>query len=399
MSSPQFNGRSFGVLSLSHLVNDMYTNFLPQLIPFLIAARGYTVFAGATLVTAFTLSSSLLQPFFGYLVDQKGQRWLVYVGTLWMALLLGVTGLIPGYPLLLVISIMAGLGTSAFHPQAMAMVGQVAGDRKGFLLGAFIAAGNLGLAVSPLVLLPLFDYYGYSSTWVVIIPGLLVTLMLYRYAPESEPHIKPAQGLKQALGALKNVSADLYKLMTVVALRSLVHSGLMMLLPLYLMLNRKFSAENTGYLVFATLATGALGGLIGGYISDRYGRKPLIVVSLALSALLFYGFLYTGGALSFILLSLGGMTLLSSFSVTVAAAQEVIPENKALASGLSLGFAIGMGGLAVTPVGKFADIFGVDAAVKLVFSLPLAAALIGLYIREAGQKQSLVNAVPGEVKR
>lgn len=322
MSSPQFNGRFFGVLSLAHLVNDMYTNFLPQLIPFLIAARGYTVFAGATLVTAFTLSSSLLQPFFGYLVDQKGQRWLVYVGTLWMALLLGVTGLIPGYPLLLVISIMAGLGTSAFHPQAMAMVGQVAGDRKGFLLGAFIAAGNLGLAVSPLVLL-----------------------------------------------------------------------------PLYLMLNRKFSAENTGYLVFATLATGALGGLIGGYISDRYGRKPLIVVSLALSALLFYGFLYTGGALSFILLSLGGMTLLSSFSVTVAAAQEVIPENKALASGLSLGFAIGMGGLAVTPVGKFADIFGVDAAVKLVFSLPLAAALIGLYIREAGQKQSLVNAVPGEVKR
>jgi hypothetical protein len=50
-------------------------------------------------------------------------------------------------------------------------------------------------------------------------------------------------------------------------------------------------------------------------------------------------------------------------------------------------------------VGKFADVFGVEAAIKLVFSLPMAAAVLALYIREVGQKQPLVNAVPGEVRR
>lgn len=389
---------TFGVLSLAHMINDMYSNFLPQLIPFLIAARGYSVSAGAALVAAFTITSSLVQPVFGWLVDQKGQRWLIFTGTLWMALLLGITGLIPNYPILLIVSTLAGLGTAAFHPQAMAMVGHVAGNRKGVFLGAFIAVGNAGLALSPLILLPFFDRYGYNATWVAIIPGLLTTLMLWRYAPESLPHNNSAVGVTKALTALKHVSADLYKLMLVVAMRSLVHSGLMMLLPLYL-LNRKFSAESTGYLVFITLAAGSVGGLAGGYISDLYGRKPLIVGSLALATPLFYGFLFTGGTLSFILLALGAMTLLASFSVTVAAAQEAIPENKALASGLSLGFAIGMGGLAVTPVGKFADIFGVKAAVQLIFSLPLAAALVGLLIKEVGLRPLDSGIRPGEVKQ
>lgn len=381
MSSSQVKWGTVGVLSLAHLMNDMCTNFLPQLIPFLIATQGFSVTAGATLVAVFTISSSVVQPLFGYLVDMKGQRWLVFVGTLWMALLLGITGLIPSYPLLLVVAALAGLGTAAFHPQAAAMVGQVSGNSKGFVLAAFIAMGNIGLAISPLALLPLFHHYGTGSTWVIIIPGVLATLFLYWFAPRPELRRNTSPGLDQVFTALKRASAELGKLMLVVAVRSLVHTGTMTLLPLYL-LARKFSPENTGYLMFATLAAGAVGGLIGGYISDRYGRKPLIVYSLALASLFFYGFLYTGGFLSFVLLALGGMALLSSFSVTVAAAQEVIPENKALASGLSLGFAIGMGGLAVSPIGKYADIYGIDAAVHLVFLLPLAAAFIGLFLKK-----------------
>lgn len=368
------------VLFVAHLVNDMYANFLPQFVAIMIAAHSLTVAAGTALVSAFTVSSSLVQPVFGYLVDQKGQRWLVYVGTLWMSILLGITGYISNYGLLLVVSTLAGMGTAAFHPQAAAMVGEASGSRKGFVLASFIAMGNIGLAISPVLLLPLFHRYGTGYTWLVIIPGILVSLLLYWFAPRIKSDGADVPGLGKVVSDLRKASSELVKLMVVVALRSLVHTGLMTLLPMYF-LAEKFSPETTGYLMFATLATGAVGGVIGGYISDRYGRKPLIVGSLILASFFFYGFLYTKGVLSIILLAVGGMALLSSFSVTVVAAQEVIPQNKALASGLSLGFAIGAGGLAVSLIGKYADHFGIYSAIHLIFILPLLAGIIGLLLK------------------
>ena len=78
----------------------------------------------------------------GYLSDQKNQRWMVYVGTLWMAVLLGFVGVIKNYPLLVIIIALAGLGTALFHPQASAMVTAVSGERKGFFQSLFVAAGN-----------------------------------------------------------------------------------------------------------------------------------------------------------------------------------------------------------------------------------------------------------------
>lgn len=90
------------------------------------------------------------------------------------------------------------------------------------------------------------------------------------------------------------------------------------------------SARELG-VISMMLLTGALGGVAGGFISDRWGRKPLIVGSLVLATPLFLGFLATQGALSLVFLALSGAALLSSFSVTTVAAQEAIPEHKAMA--------------------------------------------------------------------
>jgi FSR family fosmidomycin resistance protein-like MFS transporter len=96
-------------------------NFLQSLLPFMVAA-GLGVSKGAFLISAFTITSSLLQPVSGYLVDQRNQRWLVYAGTMWMAVLLGLVGVLKDYSLLIFTVALAGLGTAAFHPQASAML-------------------------------------------------------------------------------------------------------------------------------------------------------------------------------------------------------------------------------------------------------------------------------------
>lgn len=373
---------SIVVLCGAHLINDMYSNFLPQLVAVMIAFQSISMTAGTLLVSIFSVSSSMLQPVFGYVVDQKGQRWMLYIGTLWMSVLLGLTGYITNVPLLFIVSILAGLGTAAFHPQAASVIGRECSgsNHKGVIMSAFFACGNIGLAISPLVFLPLFHNYGIEYTWVAIIPGAAASLVLYKFAPRSNKANENGLKLSQVFSTFKKSSTELVKLMVIVSMRSLVTTGLMTMLPVYF-LSLHYSAAYTGSVVFAILASGAVGGMIGGYFSDRFGRKPLIAGSLILSSVFFYGFMLTDGFLSLVLLVLGGMTVLSSFSVTVLIAQEIIPENKALASGLSLGFAIGIGGLCVSLIGKYAEVYGVHSAVQLLFALPLFAGILGLFLR------------------
>lgn len=370
------------ILFFAHMMNDMYSNFLPQLTAVLILGDKLSVSTGTLVIALFTISSSIAQPVFGYLIDQRGQRWFVHVGTLWMAVLLSMTGYVSNVTLLMLIAAAAGMGTAAFHPQAASMVGMSSKHNKGLVMSAFIAMGNLGLALSPMLLLPLFRNYGVEYSWVAIFPGLLAATLLYFYAPRVDPPPKQnSPDLGQLLKSIGNSSnSELFKLIVIVVLRSTVHTGLMTLLPVYF-LSRNYSAQFTGSLIFAALTAGSVGGIIGGYISDRFGRKPLVFFSMTLASASFYGFFALSGAASLILLCVGTMALLASFSVTVILAQELIPENTALASGLSMGFAVGIGGLGVSIIGRYADHFGIEAAVQLLFLVPFAAAVLSLFLK------------------
>ncbi len=364
-------------LSIAHLFNDWYMNFIQTLLPFMVAA-GLGVSKGAFLISAFTITSSLLQPVSGYLVDQKNQRWMVYAGTLWMAVLLSLTGLLKNYSLLVLTVALAGLGTAAFHPQASSMVSAVSGDRKGFYQSIFVAAGNVGWALTPLMVVPITQKYGLGLTPVFVLPGVLVAALLWFTAPKVQAMQKSAA--PPLWPVLRSSWAELTKVVLVVACRSLAYFGLVSFLPLYLQ-HENISLLVGSRLLFLMLFAGALGGLLGGYLSDLIGRKTVIVGSLAAASPLFYLFLYTNGFLSYLLLALAGACLLASFSVTIVVAQEVISKNAAMASGLMLGFGIGIGGLGVGLVGLLAEHMSIVYAIHFLIWLPLLAGLLGLSLK------------------
>ncbi|MDI6880157.1 MAG: MFS transporter, partial [Desulfitobacteriaceae bacterium] len=275
---------------------------------------------------------------------------------------------------------LAGLGTATFHPQASTMVNVLSGERKAVLLSAFVAFGNFGFALGPLLLVPLFQAYGLHATLVTVIPGVLVAILLLLFAPRNDVLTGNAPALSAVVNSLKLAARELVALLGVIAIRSLAYTGMLTLLPLYLK-SQNLSNIAASHLVTIMLFAGAFGGILGGFISDFYGRKRLIVGSLVLSTPLFFAFLNTQGTLSTIFLALAGATLLSSFSVTVVAAQEAIPENKALAAGLTMGFAGGLGGIAVIFLGRIGDIWGLSTAISVIFCLPILAGLLGLLMK------------------
>lgn len=252
-----------GVLSLAHVFNDMYSNYLPQMLPFLVVLMpDFTATRAAVLVSAFIISSSLVQPLFGYFLDRQGKRWLVHVGTLWMATMLSLTGVVHNYRLMVVLAALAGLGTAAFHPQASTMVNVLSGDRKAVLLSVFVAFGNFGFALGPLLLVPLFQTYGLRASIVTVIPGIFVALLLFFFAPRDNVFVGAAPAFAEVWCSLKSAAQELLAIIGVIAIRSLAYTGMLTMLPLY------FKSENlsniaASHLVALMLAEGAVGGVFG----------------------------------------------------------------------------------------------------------------------------------------
>ena len=353
-------------ISFAHALNDWYSNFLQTLLPFFVAA-GFSISKSAVLVSAFTISSSILQPVFAYLVDKKNKRWMVYVGTVWMGTLLSLIGLVNNYTLMFIMVALAGFGTAAFHPQASAMVTSISGNKKGLYQSIFVTAGNIGLAFTPLILVPFVREFGLKITPLFIIPALLVGIILKINSPKMK--FNKEASTHSTLEALKQNWKSLTKIVITVSMRSLAFFGLISFLPLYLQ-GKNISITVSSHLLFIMLFSGAIGGLIGGHLSDKLGRKPVIAYSLILTTPFLCGFILTEGILSVMFLSLAGMTLLSSFSVTVVTAQEILTKNQAMASGLMLGFGIGIGGLGVSLIGLFAQYVGLNYAIYLLIALP-----------------------------
>lgn len=354
-------------------------NYIQTLLPFMVAA-GLSISKGAFLIAAFTVTSSLLQPAFGYLVDQKNQRWMVYTGTLWTAVLLSLVGVLQTYPLLVLMVSLAGMGTAAFHPQASAMIDSISGNRKGFFQSVFMAAGNIGWALTPLMVVPFIQTYGLSLTPLFVLPGVLVAALVWFTAPGVTPDTVKKEAPPPLWPTLRAVWPDLLRVMLVITCRSMAYFGLVSFLPLYLQHNN-VSLLTSSRLLFLMLFSGALGGLLGGYLSDLFGRKTVIVGSLCLAGPLFYLFLNTHGFFSYLLLALAGGCLMASFSVTVVTAQEIISKNAAMAAGLMLGFGVGIGGLGVGLIGLLAESMGIVHTIHWLIWLPLLAGLFGLGLK------------------
>jgi len=380
MQTAEKRSRAGRVIALSagHLVNDMYMNQLQVMIPFLVLA-GISLSRGAFLVSLFTITSSLVQPVFGYYSDRKSNAWMIYTGTLWMAVLLGFIGIAPNYRLMMLIAILAGLGTAAFHPQASALVATCTQTRKTFVQAIFIASGNVGWALTPLLAVPLMNRFGVSASLLFMVPGIIISIILWRYS-RNLPVVDGRKRTADFFPLLKLHFPELFKIMGIVALRSLTYFSFISFLPIYL--HQKGMSLTTGSrLIFLMLFTGSIGGLAGGFMADRYGRRLIAIVSLCVASPLFVMFLLTSGLTSIVFLALAGAFLLATFSVTVTLAHNVIKNNAGMASGLMLGFGTGIGGLGVGLMGLLAEHVGVKIVIDILVWLPLLAGLLSFRLK------------------
>jgi FSR family fosmidomycin resistance protein-like MFS transporter len=375
--------REITQLTLAHMINDIYAPVLMALQPLLITTLGYTYFQAALLPVMHSLISSLLQPVFGRLADKKGLRVSVGISILLSGCGIAALGFVSDhYLVMLGFVAISALGHATFHPGALCKVDAIAsGGSRGRLTSFFVVGGNLGQALGPIIGGIVITAGGIPAVSWLIIPAIVGAVILF---------IRPIPDTHPAMAAQKSTEKENWNPVILLfagsTLRAWVTFGAMTFIPTFLVLAGYPLLEAT-MLVSAMLVAGVAGQITGGILSDRVGRKPVVVITTFASIPAFTAILFTHGIFLIISLLAFGFLLWASFAVTIAMAHELVPTQIGLISGLFLGIAMGAGGVGVSVSGVIADHFGLWQTLAM-FPVILAAAAISFalvgYPRKTG---------------
>jgi len=345
------------LLAVGHTVNDMYSNLLAGLLPLLILAFGLSYMLAGLAALVFNVFSSVLQPFLGRWFDRTRASWLLEIGLALNCVCMSFVGIAPNYVILLFLLGTAGVGTASFHPPAFSTVVSAGSSRKGQAMGLFIAGGNTGFFLGPIVAGLILTAYGLHGTLLLLPIGLIASVILLRARVTAGAPTTNLEATNQPTTNKRLIAL----LASITACRSTTITVAETFLPVY------FVARGEPLVIATALASlwlgiGVIGQFAGGYVSDRIGRFPVVASSLLIGGPLFLAFLITSGLTSIIFLTLAGAVLYASWTVIVVMASEAAPQNVGTVSGLMLGLAVGIGGFAALGFGALADQIGLQSA-------------------------------------
>jgi FSR family fosmidomycin resistance protein-like MFS transporter len=264
----------------------------------------------------------------------------------------------------------AGIGMAAFHPQAASNATARLTTHRAQAMAIFICSGTAGFALGP----ALFSYslaaLGLHGSWVVAIPGILLTAVMLALLPA--PIAQKRRNTLNLL-ALQTVWKPMTILFFLVFTRSIVQVTFVQFLPLYLQTQRGFSLSAAGYALAAFMTAATLGGLAGGTLADRFGGRRIIILSAFATVPVLCCFVLGTGVLSLVALIAGGAILALTNPVNIIMAQRLAPAQAGTVSALMMGFAWGTAGLIFIPLtGKIADHYSLQTAFAALVCMPLA---------------------------
>jgi FSR family fosmidomycin resistance protein-like MFS transporter len=373
-------------LAAGHLGTDFANGALPALLPFLTERYSLSYTLAATLMLASAASSSLVQPVFGLWSDRRGAVWLLPGGVALAGIGIALAADAPSYWLVLVCVVVSGLGVAAYHPEGSKFAAYASGAKRASGMSAFSIGGNVGFALGPIVATPLVLWLGLRGGLLLAVPTLAIAVGLFLLLPFLRT-FEPDRSRRSAEGARDQPYA-LTLLLVVIGFRSLAWWGLLTFVPLW-EVSLGHTASYGNRLLSLMLLVGGIGTVVVGPAADRFGRRPVLVLSLVAAAPLIFVFVAVGGVVGAVALALTGVSVVGTFGLTMVMAQEYLPRHIGMASGLSIGFSIGLGGVAAVALGAVADAIDLRTALYVCAAAPLAGLALTLLLPSTRTRRRL----------
>jgi FSR family fosmidomycin resistance protein-like MFS transporter len=370
----EVNKKVIKTLSLGHFITDAYSGFLNPIMPFIAAKIGISMAIATVLISISNLTSSLSQPFFGYIADKWQRRFFIFWGMLMASIFLSFIGIAHNIYTLIICLLLGHMGVAFFHPQATSIVSnysQINSNSKD--MSIFIAMGTFGFSLGPAISSGITQLLGLEKLPYVCVIGIITAFILLKNTPKLiNLHIeKPNVSIIQAI---KKIFTNKPVLILVIAsiVKSFVVSSFQIILPFYWK-SIGYRVSTIGIILLCFMLAGALGVVSSPYFERKIGVKNVFYLSLI--PIIFLGFIFylnngTGffGFLSFILI---GYVSFLAVPVNMSLAQKLMPEFKSMISGFIGGFSWGVIGLILPLISLIAEEIGIMKILLIMTFIPL----------------------------
>lgn len=390
--------RAISLLAFGHLADDVNQSFLPALLPLLVIQRHLTYEAAAALVLAQAISSSVVQPAIGFIADKYPMPWIAGLGLLLAGFGIAGIGFMPSYTLIFVCALISGLGVAMFHPEAARFANLVAGTRKSSGMRWFAVGGNLGFAIGPIFATVAVATYGIAGTFFAAVPVTLMAALLLRETTRFRTFL-PKQNTSHAHVPLPDDWSAFARLTALIAVRSTAYIGLVSFIPLYLVGVVHGPPWIANMVLTTFLLAGIVGTIIGGSLADTYGRRKVIAVSMIASffcMLLFAGTTNAPGPLSLIAAFVTaiplGFAVLGSQAASIVLGQEYLPNRLGVASGVTLGLGVSVGGMFTPLLGRIADVWGLHASLLAIAAVTAVSVVVAITLPNPEKRRAKLLA-------
>ncbi|MEO2077314.1 MAG: MFS transporter [Bacillus sp. (in: firmicutes)] len=367
------------IIGLCHLLNDAIQAVVPAMFPILEKSMGLSFTQLGIIAFSLNMVSSVMQPVVGFLTDKKPMPYALPIGLSFTLLGILALGFASNFAWIVLSVVLIGLGSAVFHPEGSRVAYMAAGNRRGLAQSIYQVGGNTGQALAPvitaLILVPLGQI---GASWFTLVAALAVILLIYiagwynqRLSHSPKPAKAKNTSVDKKVGLSKEVKRTIVFILLLIFARTWYTSGMTNFYTFYAIKEYEFTIKQSQLFLFAFLVSGAIGTFFGGPLADRFGKKQIIAFSMLATIPFSILIPYVSPTMAFIFLIITGFILMTSFSVTVVYAQELVPGKIGTMSGLTVGLAFGMGAIGSVGLGYIADWIGLQSMITWLGLLPL----------------------------
>ena len=364
------------LISAGHGLTHWYTATFYLLLPLIGKELGLSYTEIGLIMTIQHLAGAISNLPGGMVVDVVGQKgYLMAASLFWVGVPYALMSVTHDFWMLLVCVTLVGIGNNIWHPAAIPTLAYRYPQRKGLVLSVHGMGGNIGEALAPVAVGALLAWFTWREVVVInVVPGItmaiLILLMLgaLSTAKAGQDSINAPgdkRSLRQYLGEFTSLlrNKGLMLVSVSASFRTMTQAGLLTFLPVYLAYELGYSPFFVGFCMSVIQLAGFLAGPIGGHLSDRMGRRRVVMSSMGLSGVMVIGMVLAGKSVLFVFfIAMVGFFLYAMRAVLHAWALEVTPRNLAGAA-VGVQFGVTSLGAAISPFlfGMIADAFSLHA--------------------------------------